>query len=140
MTIALLQRLEQRLQRFVDGVVVENAQLFAGLPLPLGQLGKLLVEQGFQVGNIFVELVALAVRQLGELGFVHRLAFAHRCKGERTLLAEQADLLAQASLLNVLDGLVVVVVELALNQALFLLVAGCRRPRERCPSAHQQRY
>ena len=122
-----MQGLEQGLERFVDGVVVEDAQLLTGFPLPLGQFGQLLVEQGLQVGDILVELVALAVGQLGELGLVHRLAFAHGGEGERALLPEQADLQAQTGLLDILYGLVVIAVELALNQAFFLLVA-----RQRC--------
>ena len=62
MAVSFLQRLEQWFQCFIDSIVVERAQRFARFPLPGGQLGELLIEQGFKIGDIFVELVTLAIR------------------------------------------------------------------------------
>ncbi|MNQ53478.1 hypothetical protein D3C85_675170 [compost metagenome] len=116
------QRRQQRLQRHCDGFFIELAQLVARLALPLRQAGQFFVESFFQGGDIEVEALALGFRQLGELGFVQRLALEHRGEGDVAAVAVQRHVLFQGQLLDHIERLVVALVEGAVDGALLLLI------------------
>ncbi len=119
--ILLRQRCQQRLQCLADGLVIELAQLVGRLALPLRQAGELLVQTHFQPGNVFVITLALGFGQLGELGFVQRLAFLHGREGDIGAVAIESDLLFQGELLDHIQRLVVALIEAAVDGALLLL-------------------
>ncbi len=92
------------------------------LALPLRQAGEFFVQALFEAGNVFVKTLAIGFRQLGEFRFVQRLAVEHRREGNVAAVAVQGDVFFQGQTLDDVEGLVVALVEGAVDGAFLLLV------------------
>ncbi|MNB93621.1 hypothetical protein D3C75_407560 [compost metagenome] len=133
--VLLRQWRQQWLQGQGNGFFVQMTQLVARLAFPLRQAGELFVQALLQCRNILVKALALGFRQLGELSFVQRLAVAHRGEGDVAGVAVQRNFLFQRQTLDDVQGLVVALVEGAVDTA-FLLLVG--RMLEYCRKCRQQ--
>ncbi|MNC29977.1 hypothetical protein D3C75_782460 [compost metagenome] len=99
------------------------------------QAGELFVQALLEQGDILVELLAHLFRQLGEFGFIQRLAVGHRGEGDVAGVAVQGHVLFQRGALDHIQGAVVTLVEGAVDGAFLLLV---RRVLEHRREGRQQ--
>ena len=133
--VLLRQRRQERLQGLDDGVLVQRPQLIARLAPPLRQAGQLFVETFFETGDIGVKAFALGLGQLGEFGFIQRLALLHRREGDIVGIAIEGDLLFQRELFHHVQGLVVALIERTFDGVLLLL--ECRMLEHRRKGGQQ---
>jgi hypothetical protein len=122
--VLLRERREQWLQGQGDGFFVERTQLVVRLTFPLRQAGEFFVQPLFKTRDVLVETLTIDFRQLGEFGFVQRLAIEHRREGDVAAVAIQGDVFFQCQTLDDVEGLVVTLVEGAVDGAFLLLVGG----------------